>query len=84
MNKNLPKFVKYIPPSSKDWTGVWFLRYMALHLPITCIGRENIDNIVLGDRLSPNHPDRIRERHTKVPPAMNEFWAFAKRPKPEC
>jgi len=81
LNKNLSKFVKYISPSSEDWTGVWFLRYRNLHLPFTCIGRENI---VLEDKLLPNHLNRTQERLTKVPPAMSKFWAFVKKPKPEC
>ena len=32
MNEYALKFVEYIFPTSKDWTGFWFLRYRNLHL----------------------------------------------------
>jgi hypothetical protein len=43
MNKNLPKSVKYIFPSSKYQTGVWFLRERDRHLPFTSVGSMDID-----------------------------------------
>ena len=43
MNKNLSKSLKYIFPSSKYWTGVWFLRERDHHLPITSARRVDID-----------------------------------------
>jgi hypothetical protein len=43
MNKNLPQFLKYIFPSGKYWTGVWFLRERDHHLPVTSVGRVDID-----------------------------------------
>jgi hypothetical protein len=43
MNKNLSKSLKYIFPSSKYWTGVWFLRERDHHLPITSVRRVDID-----------------------------------------
>jgi hypothetical protein len=50
-NKNLPKFVKYIFSSSKDWTGVWMLKYRDLYLLLASIGRGYIGNIVLADKI---------------------------------
>ena len=55
MNKNIHKFVKYIFPSCKEWTGVWLLMYRDLHLSITSIGRENIDSIVLEGEFMHNY-----------------------------
>ena len=37
MNKNLPKLVKHIFPSNKQWTGVWSAGYKRLHLPFASI-----------------------------------------------
>jgi hypothetical protein len=51
INKNLPKFVEYILPSSKQWTGVWFLRHRNFHLHFASIDKEIIDNIVLSCNL---------------------------------
>ena len=51
MNKNLPKFVKYIFPSSKEWTRVWFLGYRDLRLHFASISTEIIDVIGLGVNL---------------------------------
>jgi hypothetical protein len=47
INKDLPKFVKYISPSSKDETRVWFLRYRDLDMRLASIGMEIVNNIVL-------------------------------------
>ena len=35
MSKYLPKFIKYILPSSKDWTGVRHLSHMDVYLCFT-------------------------------------------------
>ena len=43
MNKNFPKSLKHIFPSSKYWTGIWFLRERDHHLPITRVRRVDID-----------------------------------------
>jgi hypothetical protein len=51
INKNLPRFVEYILPSSKQRTRIWFSRHRDLHLRFASIGREIIDNIVLGCNL---------------------------------
>jgi len=66
MNKNLPKSVKYIFPSSKDWAGVWFLRYRDLHLPLDCIGRKIINNIVLADKIGTIIPKSFTQRTRKT------------------
>ena len=46
MNKNLPKLVKHIFPSYKQWTGVWFAGYRRLHLPFASIDMVNIVDLV--------------------------------------
>ena len=46
MNKNLPKLVKYIFPSNKQWTRVWFAGYGGLHLPFTGIDLMNVVDLV--------------------------------------
>jgi hypothetical protein len=43
MNKNLPKSLKYVFPSSKYWTGVGFLRERNHRLPVTSVGMVDID-----------------------------------------
>ena len=89
MNKNLPKLVEYISPSSKQWTGVWLLRYRDLHLPFPGIEGETIDivDIVLVDKIYTIIAKLYvhwQGRHTKkVPPVMSIFWAFGKRLKLE-
>ena len=90
MNKDLAKFVQYIFPSSKQWTGIWFSAYWDLHLHFDSIGRESIDIIiiVLGSNLctiiAKSFIRSQRERLTKVPPVMSKFWASGNEPKPEC
>ena len=46
MNKNVPKLVKHIFPSNKQWTGVWFAGYRSLHLPFTSIDVMNVVDLV--------------------------------------
>ena len=53
MNKNLLKFVKFIFPSNKQWTGVWFPGYRSLHLPFTS---TDVVNIVDLEKTSINMP----------------------------
>ena len=80
--ENLCKHVKYMFLSSKKGTGVWFSRYRNLDQSSTSIGREDIDNIILADQKCLVHLyTAMRERLTKVPPAMNKLWAFVKKPK---
>ena len=88
MNKNLPKHVKYIFLSSKQWTGVWFLRYTGLHLPFLGIEGETIDivAIVLVGKIYTIIARLFghwQGRHTKVPPVMSIFWQFTKKPDSE-
>ena len=45
--KNVPKLVKYIFPSSKEWTEVWWLKYQDC-LPFS---RMNVDNMDLAVNL---------------------------------
>jgi hypothetical protein len=87
MKKNLPEFVKYIFPSSKDETRVWFLQY-GDHLRFVGISRNNVNVIVLVDKIctiiAKSLTRSLRERlTTKVPPVIIVFWAFAKKPGPE-
>jgi hypothetical protein len=42
MRKYLPEFLKYIFTSSKDWTGVWSLRYRNLCTSIASRGNNNL------------------------------------------
>jgi hypothetical protein len=42
MIENTLKFVEYIFPTSKDWTGLWFLRYRNLHLCFVNIDIVNL------------------------------------------
>ena len=78
--KNLCKHHEYMFLSSKKRTGVWFSRYGNLDQSFTSIGRENI--IILADIKSfVRLYTAIRERLTKVPPAMNTFRASVKKPK---
>ena len=48
MSKYLLKCIKYILPSSKDWTGVRLLSYRDVHLHSTSISRVNIDILYIG------------------------------------
>ena len=43
ITKYLLKFLKYILPSSKIWTGVGLLSYRDVYLHSTSVSRENID-----------------------------------------
>jgi hypothetical protein len=85
MSKYLLKFIKYILPSSKDWTGVGPLSYRDVYLHSTSISRENID-IVLSIELVLKSQTQLHQRLTTVkePPVMTGFWAFAKKPDPDC
>jgi hypothetical protein len=53
MTKYHLKFIKYILPSSKDWTRVGLLSYRDVHLHSSSISRENID--ILSIDLALNH-----------------------------
>ena len=87
MTKYLLKFIEYILPSSKDWTGVGLLSYRDGYLHVTSISRENID-IVLYIELelkSRTQPQRRQRRLTiKEPPVTRVFLAFAKKPDLDC
>ena len=85
MKKNLPKLVKYIFPSDKQWTGVWSAGYRGLHLPCASIdNRVDIDVILVKIiYIIMLNVCSQQERHTKVPPVMSIFWALGKRPEPE-
>jgi hypothetical protein len=50
-NKDPPKFIKDILPTSKEWTRLWFLRHRVLHPPFSNIGGEVIDIIVVAANL---------------------------------
>ena len=88
MNKNLAKFVQYIFPSSKQWTGIRFSAYRDLRLHFDCIGRESIDIIVLGCNLctiiAKSFIRSQREGLTKVLLVMSTLCASGNGPKPEC
>ena len=72
MGKYLPKLIKYILPSSKDWTGVGHLSYIDVDLRFTSI------DIVLYVELVLKLPTQLQKRLTiKVPPLMVMFWVFA-------
>jgi hypothetical protein len=47
MSKHLLKFIKYILPSSKDWTGVGLLSYRDVYLHSTSISRVLSIELVL-------------------------------------
>jgi HD superfamily phosphohydrolase len=82
MSKYLLKFIKYILPSSKDWTGVGLLSYRDVYLHSTSISRENI---VLSIELVLKSQTQLQQRLTiKEPPVMRIFWAFAKKPDLDC
>ena len=49
MNKNLPKLIKYIIPSDKQWAGVWFESYRGLYLPFARVD-VNITGLVKSNR----------------------------------
>jgi hypothetical protein len=85
MSKYLLKFIKYILPSSKDWTGVGLLSYRDVYLHSTSISRENID-IVLSIELALKSQTQLQQRLTTVnePPVTRIFWAFVKKPDPDC
>ena len=80
INKDLHKFVKYISPSSKDETRVWFLRYRDLDMRFASIG---MGNVILPNKICIIHVRSLRERLTNVPPVMSIFRAFGKKPEPE-
>ena len=84
MCKYLLKFTKYILPSSKDWTGVGLLSYRNVYMCPTSISRENIQ-VVLSIELILKSWTQLQQRLTiKDPPVMRVFWAFAKKPDPDC
>ena len=47
MNKNLPKLVKYIFPSNKQWIEVWSLSYRGLHLHFASIASMSIGGVLM-------------------------------------
>jgi hypothetical protein len=79
MHKNLPKFVKHIFPSDKQWTGVWFSKYRDIYTPFC---GQNIVLVDIYDYYCLYSPQE-RLTTTKVPSVMSMFSAFAKRPEPE-
>jgi hypothetical protein len=82
MSKYLLKFIKYIMLSSKDCTGVGLLSYRNVHSSSS--SRENI-NIALSIELVLKSQTRLQQRPTiKELSVMRVFWAFAKKPKPDC
>ena len=84
MTKYLLKFIKYILPSGKDWTGVRLLRYRDVYLNSTSTSRENID-IVLSIELELKSQTQLQQRlTTKVLSMMRVFWAFARIPDADC
>ena len=84
INKDLPQFLKYIFPSSKNWTRVRFLRYRDLRLPFANIRRMYIDLTDKNVQLMLDYLYSRQEILTKVPPVISVFWAFVKKPEPEC
>jgi hypothetical protein len=72
MCKYLLKFLKYILPSSKDWTGVGLLSYRDDSLYSTSISRENMDiQVVLSIELVLKSQTQLQQRLTiKEPPLM--------------
>ena len=87
MSKYLLKFLKYILPSSKDWTGVGLLNYRDVYLHSTSItgSRENID-IVLSIELVLKSQTQPQQKLTNIKElsVMSVFWAFAKKPELDC
>ena len=78
MSKYLLKFIKYILPSSKDWTGVGHLSY---YLHSNSIRRENILSI----ELVLKSQTQLQQRLTiKLPPEMKIFWALTGKPNLDC
>ena len=78
MSKYLLKFIKYILPSSKDWTGVGHLSY---YLHTNSISRENILSI----KLVLKSQTQLQQRLTiKVPPVIKIFWAFTRKSDLDC
>ena len=74
MNKNLPKLVKYIFPSNKQRTRVWFAGYrgLHLHLPFTSINVVSIADLAKTTSVSTPISCSIREMNHKSA-AMDEY-----------
>ena len=84
LNKNLPKLVKYIIPSDKQWTSIWSAGYRVSHLPFANIDMANITDLVKTTcKVMLVDLSSLQERLTKVPPVISIFWAFTKRPAPK-
>ena len=84
MTKYLLKFIKYILPSGKDWTGFGLLGHRDVYLHSTSIRRKIID-IVLSIELELKSRRNHKQRLTiKEPPVTRVFWAFAKKPDTDC
>ena len=81
MSKYLLKFIKYISPSSKDWTGVGLLSYRNVYLHSTSIIRDNILSIEL---VLKSQTQLLQKLTVKEPPVMRIFWAFGKKPDLDC
>jgi hypothetical protein len=83
MSEYLLKSIKYILPSSKDWTGVGILSHGNVYLHSTSISG---DFIVLSIKLVIKSQTQLGERHTSIkePPLMTKFWAFGKNPDIDC
>ena len=79
----LLKFIKYILPSSKDWTRIGLLSQRGVYLPSNSIGSENIDIVLSIELVLKSHTATIRLT-VKAPPLMKIFWAFGKKPDLEC
>ena len=78
--KNLPKLVKYIFPTSEEWTGVWSLRYR--ELPFTSISIMNVGvavNLYTVITESYTQPTKL----TKVLLVISTSGAFEKLPNSE-
>jgi hypothetical protein len=86
MSKYLLKFIKYILPSSKYWTGFGLLNYRDGCRLSTSISRENIDIVILSIELVLNSLMQQQTPTTtlKEPPVMRVFWAFVKKPELDC
>jgi hypothetical protein len=72
LNKNLPKLVKNIFPSNKQWTGVWFAGYKGLHLPFTSIDVVNIVDLVKTTSINMPVLCSLREMNYKIA-AVDEY-----------
>ena len=81
MSKYLLKFIKYIFPSSEDWTGVGHLSYRDVYLHHTSISRVDILSIELVLKLQTQLQQRLT---TKVPSVMWIFRTFGRKPNIDC